>query len=259
MDVSVNQDGAVNNQAPAESAPAVTQPVGQNPPQEGNPVGQEGAEKHIPYDRFKQVIDERNQERVQREAAEKRLRDLNSPRLDPTHSEIEKTVQNYVAAGLSEQAARVLVDNQLSLVRSQQSELKSELHGYKVNEWARELKDQFKDYAEVSAEADKQFSSLNQNEQMEVMASRRALHNFFKAVRADVLEKKMASSYNEGANNAYKNQQLKQGMGNVPGKGPANPVAGITREEIMRLADDPVAYRKRLPEINEALKKGLIK
>lgn len=259
MDVSVNQNEAVNNQAPAESAPAVNQPVGQNPPQEGNPVGQEGAEKHIPYDRFKQVIDERNQERVQREAAESRLRDLSSPRLDPTHSETEKIVKNYVAAGLSEQAARILVDNQLNLVRSQQVDLKQELHGYKVNEWTRELKDQFKDYAEVSGEADKQFSSMSPQEQMEVMGSRRALHTFFKSVRADVLEKKMSQSYSDGANNAYKNQQLKQGMGNLPGKGPASPGGAITRAELLRLASDPEAYRKRLPEINEALKRGDIK
>ena len=259
MDVSVNQNEAVNNQAPAESAPAANQPVGQNPPQEGNPVGQEAVEKHIPYDRFKQVIDERNQERVQREAAESRLRDLNTPRLDPTRSEVEKTVQNYVAAGLSEQAARILVDNQLNLVRSQQVELKNELHGYKVNEWTRELKEQFKDYAEVSGEADKQFSSMSPQEQMEVMGSRRSLHTFFKSVRSDLLDKKLSSSYAAGADNAYKNQQLKQGMGNVPGKGAAAPSGAITREELTRLANDPAAFAKRLPEINEALKRGLIK
>lgn len=259
MDASVAPTNeAVNSQASMESAPVDNQQNVQSPPLEGHASEHNQAEQRIPYDRFKSVIDERNQERIMREAAEARLRELQSPQLDPTHSQIQAAIENYKAAGLTEQAAKVLVENQLKLVQSQQAELKSELHTYKVNEWTRELKDSYKDYAEVSVEADKQFNSLSPSEKNEVMSSRRALHNFFKAVRADVLEQKVNKSFNEGANHAYQNKQMKQGMGNVPGKAPApTPGAGLTREAIRSM--DPETYRKRLPEINEALMKGLIK
>jgi hypothetical protein len=256
MEVSVNQNQAVNTEAAAESAPAANQEAVLNPPLEGNP-SEQNTEKAIPYNRFKEVIDDRNLERAQRMALEARLRESQAPRLDPKVSEVEDAVKNYVAAGLTENAARVLVDNQLKLGRSQQADMKAELHGYKVNEWTRELKEGFKDYAEVSVEADKQFSQLSPEEKDEVMSSRRALHNFYKAVRSDYLEQKINKSFNDGATNAYKNQQLKQGMANSPGKAPVAANGGLSRESLRNMSPDE--FKKRLPEINEALSKGLIK
>lgn len=243
----------------AESAPASTQEAVSNPPAGESPAENQPEKGPIPYPRFQEVVQQRNEETRKREEWENRFRQMESRVVGaPNTSRSDALVQRMVAKlGISEDAAKELVAIQREAAREERQGIDSRMHQYEINEWHRINESKYKDYRQMFPEMEKAFAALDPNAQALVVSSPKALEMLYKQAKAENYEKKMQESFNAGANQAYQNKANKQAGAFLPGQSQAAQNTKLTREGIAAMSVDE--YRKRLPEINEALSKGLLK
>lgn len=229
-------------------------PVGENSDAAGG-----SEQQKVPYPRFNEVIQERNQERVRREAVEARLHEMESRLLGErpntqARSHVEAEVQRLKdKLQIPEETAREFVQSTTNVARAERQDVEARLRQFEINEWSRNLESKYKDYRDMVPVMEKEFANLSQSDRATVASSPVQLEMFYHYVRN---KGGKSNEYQNGANDAYNNIQLKKALSSTPGSAPA--VKGpITRESIAKMSIDE--YKKRLPEINDALAKGLIK
>lgn len=253
----------VNSQsASAASSPAPVENTQSNPPGGETPAGDSGSDQRIPYPRFNQVIQERNQERERREAVENRLRDMESRLMGERpntqgHSYVEAEVQRLkTQLQLPEETARAFVQSQSNIAKAERAEVEQRLRVYEVNEWSRSLESKYKDYRDLVPAMEKAFANLSDRDRSMVASSPFQLESFYHYVKSQAGPVADKNAFEAGAKAAYDNQQIKKALSSAPGAS-TQPKAPITREAIKNMSVKE--YKDRLPEINEALAKGLIK
>lgn len=254
-----NTQAAVNSQEAQGSAPQANQEQQANPPA-GEQSAAQGSDNRIPYPRFQQVIDERNQERAVREQQEARIRDLESrvsgasaqqqPSVD---AEVERLVKEL---NMAPEAARAIVATQVAIAQRAQQGTNQQLRQYELRDWSRALEQKHSDYKELIPDMEKAFSELQPMERNLVVSSPVGLEMFYNHVRSNKVNQKLKESFNQGANQAYANKAQKQAVSSVPGTSSGSQSNKLTREGIKNMSLSE--YQKRLPEINQALKEGRI-
>ena len=249
---------AVTAETPA-SAPAESQNESATPPATENVVADNTSENRIPKSRLDEVIGQRNRERELRESYEARIRDIEARQSAPQSPNVVDTqVKRLVEKlGLKEEAARELVEAQREISQAQHAQVDQKLQQYELSRWRENLTQKYKDYTKVEPQMARVWESMSPQEQHTAVSSPRGLEMLYHYAKGQNFESDIAKAREEAASQAYANKQLKQAATTLPGASSAKPNGALTRQAINDM--DQATYLKRLPEINEALEKGLIK
>lgn len=246
------QTTAVNSPAvEVASATTATQTETVTPPAGEKPVTESTPENKVPYSRFSEVIDQRNKEKETRVALETRLKELEakvsgrSQGNDIADAEVKRLVTKL---GMSEDAAREVVSATQNVARAERGEVEARLHMYEVDAWTRQLADKHKDFKDLQPAMEKEFSSLDPQEQQYIVSSPKRLEMFYKSIKADLAEFVAKEAFEKGSKAAYDTKAQKQAISSVPGSA-AQPQKGeLTIEKIRNM---PISeYKTRQAEIN---------
>lgn len=246
--------------ADAVSSPADTQVEAPNTPTGENPVAAKAPENKIPQGRFNEVIQERNSEREARERLEARIRELESVRSEgpkrPSVADLE--VKRLVEKlGMEESAAREIVATYQNLSQAQRQEQEAQRMRVDADTWASRKAESDPVYKELEPELDRSYSSLSPQMQYNIAHNPEMLEMFYENVKAKHLGSKSKESYSKGAEDALKNKMTKQAVSSTPGASSSVGKTQLSREAIRKM--DTAEYMKRLPEINDAISKGMLK
>lgn len=247
-DEQVSQTVENSQVADAASTSAEAQNNVANPPVAENATASPGSENRVPQQRFNEVITQRNRERELREQYESKIRELEARQPQDTSKSDALTKRLVEKLGMSPEAASEVVAVQREAARLERGDIEGRLRQYEVKSWSDSLAQKHKDYSQLLPEMEKVFNEMSDQEQMHTMASPKSLEMFYKAVRADSMEKQLQGKFNEGANAAYQNKATKVGMSSLPGQSNSQQQTAISRESIAKMSS--AEYQKRLPEIN---------
>lgn len=213
----------------------------------------------IPYARFSEVIRERNEARARADAQEARLRELELSRATAPQPDVMDMQAKRLAEKLKLDAsnAREIVEAAREVARAERGELESRLKAYEVNTWLGQMKAKFKDFDTIQPLMDKQFSALDPQERAYIASSPNRLEMFYNHVKSKIVEQKEKDAYEKGLEDAYKNKANKSSVSPAPG-GVSQPQKGQLSLAAIR-AMSSKEYMERQDEINDAIKKGVLK
>lgn len=246
----VVKDGvAASTPASAQTAPAIT-PAGEQP-------AAKGTEKEVPYDRFQEVIKQKNEEKVLRQQYEAKIRELEG-RLPSGGSTPDKLVERLVAGGMNKESAKLIADAAREANQEAMAPIHARENARSVNEWVKDIERTDPEYKKLKPQLEKAFDALSNEEKQFAVSSQKGLEWFYKAVKSDALSEEVTKARAEGVKQGYESKSLKEGMAGTPKSGTAldEPLTfeSIRSGAIKKLSD--AEYQKRLPEINAILAKG---
>ncbi len=245
------------NTAPAPSVESSTQETSTNAtPPTGEQPGAKVEDKRIPYDRFSEVVKERNREREERERIEARLRDMESRLAGNVASrpQEEDEANRLVAElGMDKEAAKKLVGTMKAISQRERAAVEGRMRQYEIAEWERGLQSKYKDYNELTPQMEKVFNALHPDAQKLVVASPDGLEMLYSKAKQMHMDKVAADAYQRGADTAKASKDLKTALSNAPGSGSPAPKGELSPEAIAKMSIKE--YKERLPEINEWLSK----
>jgi hypothetical protein len=253
------QNAAVNSGAAAAgSAPDAAQGNAANTPAgENTGANANQGENRIPQSRFNEVIEQRNREREMREQYEKRIRDLEQNQPNPAVKSVEdQEVDRLVSRlNLSKEAAREIVQSSANVAKAQRQVVDQRLQQYELNGWREQLTRQYPDYQATEAKMAEVWNTLEPHERQLALSSRRGLEMLYSYAKGQGLGQVINQAREQAANEVYDNKLVKQAVSSVPGAS-AKATAPLNAASIAAMSIEE--YKRRLPEINEALTKGLI-
>lgn len=253
METGVHPDSA----SPSESQPADSV----NPPAESKsaaeqPASQAAPEKdqRIPYDRFKEVIDSKNEMAEELKQLRAQLSSIDQRTKPQEPSMLDKAVEKLKNRGLEEDAAKALAETIVDLTKdytdSKVRPVEEITVQQQMNSWVNEFKTQHKEDAdELLPEMFNVYKALPENTQDALVSDPMALELLYAHAKLPKLQKMLEEKYKEGVQAAYESKQLKAGVASVPVTS-AVP-EGYTPEDIasMSLAD----YKKNREKILKIL------
>lgn len=254
-DANSQPSGAAPSPAPAQSNAG-------SPPAESKSVPETKPDSNaIPYTRFSEVVRERNEERRKSQEYEARLRQLEAGR--PSSASAPEDVVSAEAKRLAErlkmspEAAREVAESASRISNARASQIEQRQRQQEVIEWTRRLAEKHSDYSELEPLLDKEFSKLGDEDKAYVASSPQRLEMFYSHVKGMSAEAKVKEAFEKGASEAYKNQAAKTGVSSVPGTASQPQKGQLTLAAIRAMSSED--YVKRLPEINDAIKRGILK
>lgn len=204
-------------EAAAPSPEAVQSEVA-NPPAESNSAQQKPEENKIPYDRFKEKVDEVNQyknETLQLKNSLKELEAKLEERLPPMQQTenplVQSVVKEMVDNGLEENAAKALATSMIKLAESQVQPIR---HEVETDKWLSDFANKHPDFDENKI--GEIFSALPKRAQLAVASAPEMLELMYSHAKVQGFEQELEKARKEGAAAAYDNKQLKAGVTSAP-------------------------------------------
>jgi len=246
----VKIDGAGSSTAPVQEGSAST-PVGEQPTAKT-------PEKEVPYDRFQEVIKQKNSEKQLREQYEARIKELEGRLPNGQSTDSDLLLKRLVDGGLKPEAAKLIVETNREITRKALEPIQAREQARAVDSWVKELERGDPDYKKLKPELEKAFDALSDEEKRLAVSSPKGLEWFYKSVKSEVLGAEVSKAREAGVKQGYESKSLKEGMSSSPKSGTATETPltfeSIRSGAIKNMSD--AEYAKRLPEINEILKKG---
>lgn len=250
--------------APAPSSEAQSQAPVNTPLAEqagsAQPGINNGSEQAIPYGRFREVISQKNEYAEKIEALERRLGAYETNLVqNRAGSVVDDAVGKLVAAGLDQNAAKLLVETQMALLDTRVSERISPLEQRamrrEVEDWIGDFSRSHADYKTLEPLMEREFAALPPQQQGMIASSPQGLEMLYWKVKGVHAQSQVQQGQNQGATNAYNNMAQKAAMTSTPGS--PVPSSALTREAISKMSSEE--YSKRRAEIFAALGSGGIK
>lgn len=245
-----NQQAAVT---PAvDSAPTQTPNESVNtPPVENTGSESNSAPSNVPYSRFKEVIDVKNQFESQIEELQNRLSAHEGNLAQKAKGNVvDKYVQKMVQAGMDPNVAALIAETQLQaaqdIVGERLAPLEQESAATRVDQWVNKLSQTHKDWYELEPDMEKVLDTMPKHMQRAFMSSPEGLDALYAKAKLKKMEATQQQAFNQGANAAYQNKGLKGAVSSTPGASVPKPTA-LTREQIMALSESE--FRSRYQEI----------
>lgn len=225
MSTENSPEQGVNQEAPVESpvneAPNVSE---SNPPAESNSASPEPSEKGVPYPRFKEVIDLKNQYEGRIRELESRLTQTQPPAVAKSDSLFDNDVNDLVAHGMDEASAKILVRRMASVAERSVSERVDPIvrnsAQKEVSEWTDKFKASHKDYDQLEPKMYDVYKQLDPGTQEMLVSNPKMLEFLYSHAKVMKLEADLQKKYEEGQNEAYKTQRQKSAMSGTSGSSP---------------------------------------
>ena len=247
---------AVNSEASASSE---TQNVSGQTPVTENVAPDSNAPGPVPYSRFKEVIDTRNQYESKFEELNNRLSAYEAAQAEKQKTNAsEKYTQRLQAAGMAPEVASLLAEVMSSVGRDIVGEavgpLQQESAATRVDQWVDKLARTHKDWGELEPEMEKILGSMPKQMQPMFISSPQGLEMLYAKAKLEKAQKSEQAAFSAGAKAAYDNKGLKAAVASTPGASAAKPNSAITLEAIGKMTTDE--YRARHKEIVQAFESG---
>jgi len=263
MDAVNQQQGAVLEAASPDASTQNSQV--NSPPVENTGSSTSAAAPHqegrIPYTRFQEVVSQKNEYAGKIENLERRLSAYESNLIqNRPSSQTEEAVSRLIAAGLEPNAAKLLIETQMSLLDSRVNDriqpLEQRAQRSQVDEWIRGFAQDHADYRSLEPEMEKVFASLSHQKQSFIVGDPDGLEMLYWKVKGQAAQGQVQQSQVAGATQAYNNIAQKAAMATTPSAsvGSGNE---LTREAIAKMPG-PV-YEQNRAAIFEAYKNGTIR
>lgn len=236
--------GDINQSAPP--AETVVPPKTEaTPPVTANvtPVSKEPAvtEKSIPYPRFKEMVDKKND-------LENRLKKLEemAPAKPEVPDYVDAAVKKLMEKGMEEESAKELVSTQLELAKKAADERVAPVEDAatkrEVEEWFTEFKKSHTDYADLEPKMFEAFKNLSETQQDLISADPKGVQLLYNHVKVQVLEEQLAKKYEQGVKDGYENKQLKSAASTEPSSGPQGlpsrkDISSMTLDDYKKIRD----------------------
>jgi len=226
------------------------------------PVGEKPTAKTtveaVPYDRFQEVIKQKNAEKVLREQYEARIKELETRLPSGVPAAQDKIVQRLVAGGMKEDAAKLIAEAQREAQREAMAPYEAKENARAVQSWAKELERSDPDYKKLAPELAKAFDALSDEDKRLAVSSPKGLEWFYKSVKSEVLGAEVSKAREAGVKQGYESKSLKEGMSGTPKSSTATeePLTfeSIRAGALKKMSD--AEYIKRKPEIDAIVAKG---
>jgi hypothetical protein len=219
----VNTDSAPSAES-TESAPVDNQTTPAQPPIGEQPTQGKPDNKSIPYDRFKEVIEQKNQKDSHIKELEQRLAQLEGAFKPSQEEKANKAVEKLVSAGVDPQVAKLLAstmeDVATERVEQRVNPVEQRNALMEVNSWVRDFAQSHKDYDELNPDMQKVFEAMPPQMQNLVVSDRLGLEMLYQYVKGVRSSQTVSQAKQEGRNEAYANQQLKAAMSGTPNSAP---------------------------------------
>lgn len=197
----------------SESSPEAVQEQVAQPPAESKPAQPKPEENKIPYDRFKEKVDEVNLLKNSLKDLEAKLEERLPPKPQLPDPLIENVVKDLVNDGLEETAARTLAKTMVKLAENQVQPIR---HEVETNRWINDFADKHKDFDDVKGKLAETYSALPKNAQLAVASDPAMLELLYSYVKMQDYEQALERAKKEGATSAYENKQIKAGITSAP-------------------------------------------
>lgn len=216
------------------------------------------SEAAVPYDRFQEVIKQKNSERQLREQYEARIKELESNRMPSGAVAQDKLVKRLVDGGMKPEAAQLIAETAREANRETEVRLQAQDNDRQVNNWTKEIERNDPDYSRLKPHLEKAFDLLSDKDKRFSVSSPQGLEWFYNKVKLEVLSEEVTKARAEGVKQGYEGKSQKEGMASDPKSGSNAPQAlsfeSIRSGALKGMTDEE--YKKRLPEINAILAKG---
>ena len=245
--------------SPVESAPeSVNTPPMENMGSEGQ-TSNSGASS-IPYGRFKEVIDQKNEYAARMEALERRLGAYETNIVKSRqNSVVDDAVSRLTAAGLDANAAKLLVETQHQILEARFKErlepLEQRNTQYEVKQWINDFSAKHKDYNVLEPHMERAFANLPPQQQAFIAGSPQGLEMLYWKVKGELAVQQAPNLKQQGVNQAYQTMGQKAAMSSTPGSAPVK--AALTKDSIANMSQSE--YLARRNEIMDAMSKGHIR
>ena len=223
-----------------------------------------GPENRVPQSRFNEVISQKNEYASKIEELERRLGAYETSVVqNKGNSVIEDAVGKLIGAGLEPNAARLLVETQMTLTDTRMSERISPMEQRamkrEVEDWISDFAKGHNDYKALEPHMEREFAALPPEQQKMIASSPQGLEMLYWKVKGvSSLEKaqhQVQGAQAQGATEAYQNIALKAAIASTPGSAVQPQV--WSRATISQMS--PAEYAKRRSEIFAAISSGGIR
>lgn len=251
----------VNNSTVADSTPAATGTPEANTPAKENlaATAQTTTEQNVPYARFKELVDEKNEFKTRFQELERKVTEGATPKEDP----IEKRVKGLIEQGLDPKAAKLLVEtargiseevSQAHLRPLQQQSAKS-----KTDQWIESFSRTHSDFKELEPQMNEVFIALPDSTKRMLVAddSGKGLELLYSHVKSQRMEADKSKIQDEAARAALSNRDMKKALSSTPGASAAPVEGGFTRESVGKMSTEE--YRKNRDAIRKLAQEGGLK
>lgn len=245
-----------------ESSPEATQEVAANPPAESNPAAEQTEqpskeEKYVPYARFKEIIDSKNETAKELAALKAQMSTLDQRTKPQEPSLLDKAVNRLKNKGLEEEAAKELAGTMIDLANevasSKVKPVEEMTAQQEINNWMKDFAAEHKDFEELVPEMQKVYSAFPEKTQELLASDPVAVELIYSHVKRQKLEEELKSKFKEGVQSAYDNKLTKEGLSSSPTVA-ATPNK-LTREMIAAMSIEE--FKKREAEVDKLFKLGL--
>ncbi len=246
----VVKDPVVASTSTTTQADPVTTPAGEQP-------ATKTTEKEVPYDRFQEVIKQKNEEKLLRQQYEAKIKELET-RLPNGQAAPDRAVQRLVAGGMKQDAAQLIADTMREEQRAAMAPIQERENARSIEQWRKEIERSDPDYKKLKPQLAKAFDELSNEDKQLAISSPKGLEWFYKSVKSEALAQDVAKAHEAGVKQGYENKGLKEGMSSTPKSGTAleTPITfeSIRAGAIKKMSD--AEYMKRKPEIDAIVAKG---
>lgn len=251
----------VNSSAPVSSPEVQQSQAVPTPPAENagsaQAAPQASGPNQIPYPRFQEVVHQKNEYAGKIEDLERRLKAYESHVVQSQSSNVvNDAISRLVAAGLDQNAAKLLVETQMAVLDHRMGEkigpLEQRTVRHEVDNWIRDFSKTHSDYYELEPKMEQEFARMPPHYQRMIAADPNGIEMLYWKVKGQHTAAQAGQARVAGATEAYNNMAQKAAMSSTPGR----PVGSnaLTRQSIAAMSPDE--YSRRRSEIADAMRQG---
>lgn len=242
--------------ASTEPSAPVTPPAKENLAQ-ANPT----EEQKVPYPRFKELVDEKNQLKSQLEEMSLTLKEIKEQSTPKQPSFDDVLIKEYTEGlGVDEGTAKKLIELQSKIVdhkvRNTVKPLEEATLQHEVDSWLSDFEKSHSDYKDLKGKMGDVFASLPEHTQTMLASDPKGLELLYGYVKAQNLEDLKKQSFEEGKTAAYENRLSKESVGSSPVS--TSVQSDLTAEAVGKMSIKEYAeYKaKNLEKVKSLLKIG---
>jgi len=172
------------------------------------------ADKTVPYTRFKEINDAKNDLSKRLELLEGRFQDQEE-KSQP--SPVDNAVQRLVSKGMDEDSAKELVETQFEIARSAIEPMRKSTAQAEIDSWVKDFKANHSDYDELEPLMYETFKSLDPQTKDAIASSKQGVELLYSHVKNKKLESQLEVRYQEGLKAGYKGKRDKSAVSTSEG------------------------------------------
>ena len=218
-------------------------------------------EKSVPYNRFQQVIAQKNDITVRFADLENRLKTQEAfSRQSVTVGQDNKHLKKLVDAGMEEGLAKTFMESMEGTAKEYLEERVAPLEQYRVqaevNEWSERFSRSHSDYAELEPVMYEVFQKLPETTRNIIASDPKGLELLYSHAKMLKLEAGQEGKVQEGIESAYANKSLKQAIAGTTGTAVPPNSGDVSRKSINDMSLEE--YTKNREDIIASMRSGKV-